>query len=122
VSAIVSLHEMKRLVSLLSLSVLIAGCSSRETRSITREQAIQIARDYVKETSPELDISQHPVNAEFFTNNVLAVVPNGNWNIHFAVPAPRGPDGKIIGVRPFVSLDVYVTPEGKVAGISSHTP
>jgi hypothetical protein len=108
-----------RTSSLLLVALCLAGCDSH--RQITKEQAVQIARDYVQKQSPTLDISQRPPSVEFFTN---APAHGGAiWTVGFAYPTPRDPKtGKTVGVRPFISLDVWVRPDGSVENSCSHTP
>lgn len=97
------------------------GIAEVPKQPITKETAIEIARAYVKKQSPDVDISQKPPTAEFFPN---AAAHGGSiWTVGFAVPARKDPKtGKPIGVRPFISLVVWVRPDGTVEGSASHTP
>ena len=108
-----------RLSALLLLGLCLAGCIPNH--KVTKEQAIEIARAYIHQQSPTLDISQTPPTAEFFTN---APAHGGSvWTVGFAYPTPPDPKtGKIVGVRPFIGLDVWVRPDGSIEGSVSHTP
>jgi hypothetical protein len=52
--------------ALLLIVLCLAGCGVH--RQITKEQAIQVARDYVKKQLPALDISQKLPSADLFMN------------------------------------------------------
>jgi hypothetical protein len=110
---------MLRIALLLAAAVAAAGCQPAGRR-ITQDEAIEIARRHVAEASPGLDISQKPPTAEFVLDQ--QALGGQIWAVGFAYPAPRGPDGKAVGVRPFIGLTVWVYPDGKVRGIVSHTP
>lgn len=88
---------------------------------LTKETVIEIARAYVKKETPDIDISQRPPTAEFHPH---APAHGGSiWTVGFAIPAPKDPTtGKLIGVRPFISLAVWVRPDGTIEGSASHTP
>ena len=115
------------LAAAVTATVLAAGCQQGQPQQqrvrrdlVTKDEAIQIARKHVAEASPGLDISQKPPIAEFVLDH--EVMGGQIWRVEFAYPAPKGPDGKIVGVRPFIGLTVWVLPDGRVRGIVSHTP
>jgi len=97
------------------------GFAAAPRPPITKEAAIEIARAYIKKQSPNADISQRSPTAEFFAN---APAHGGSiWTIGFGVPAPSdSKTGNTVGVRPFISPDVWVHPDGTVEGSVSHTP
>ena len=110
------------LLSLFTAALASAGFSqSPAAAPSTKEDAIKIAKAYVQKTSPELDISQKEPTAEFFPN---APAHGGAiWTVGFAYPAPKDPaTGKLVGVRPFIGLAVWVRPDGTVEGALSHSP
>jgi hypothetical protein len=120
---------MLRIALLLAAAVAAAGCQQQQLQQqeqranrkvIGKDAAIEIARRHVAEASPGLDISQKPPTAEFVLDQ--EVMGGQIWRIEFAYPAPKGPDGKIEGVRPYIGLTVWVLPDGRVRGIVSHTP
>ena len=107
---------------LLFTAVLASTAFSQPPATVsTKEDAIKVAKAYVQKTSPELDISQKDPTAEFFPN---APAHGGAiWAVGFAYPAPKDPaTGKIVGVRPFIGLGVWVHVDGTVEGAFSHTP
>ncbi len=80
---------------------------------ITSERALQITRQHVAKTLPELDISQTPPVVRYEP----AYGDQPAWIVSFAYPAPPG-----VGVRPYIGLTVYVRMNGKVFGTLSHSP
>jgi hypothetical protein len=110
---------MLRIALLLAAAVAAVGCQTA-SRRITKDEAIEIARRHVAEARPGRDNSQKPPTAEFVLDQ--EVMGGQIWRIEFAYPAPKGPDGKIEGVRPYIGLTVWVLPDGRVRGIVSHTP
>jgi hypothetical protein len=120
---------MRRIALLLLAAIVTAGCQTaqqpqqpqrKQRNLVTKDEAIEIARKHVAVASPDLDISQKPPTAEFVIDQ--EVMGGQIWRVEFAFPAPKGPDGKIEGVRPFIGLTVWVLPDGRVRGIVTHTP
>ena len=105
--------------SALALSLaLLCGCTSEP---MPRHEAVRIARQHVMAERPALDIGQKEPTVQFFqpserANEDLA------WVVGFAYPALRGPDGKNVGVRPYIGLAVYLNDRGEVVNTMTHSP
>jgi hypothetical protein len=67
----------------------------------------------MQKTSPETDISQKEPTAEFFNNSG----DEPKWAVGFATPALAGQ-----GARPFISVCVWVRPDGTVITWFTHSP
>lgn len=108
------------LVSLCILVVFVASCTEPSKRVISQRDAIRIARDYVHEKTPQLELFGG--SAQYVQDGYPAF-SGSMWIVSFAYPSPKDPaTGKTPGMRPFISLGVWVRPNGSVEGTFSHTP
>jgi hypothetical protein len=82
------------------------------SKPITKEAAIRIATQYIKEKEPQLDISTRPPRAEFFADqSPFGAAERGAWTVTFGIPSPPGYS------RPIISHHVFIDRFGRILGI-----
>jgi len=106
-------------VLILFFLFLVMACGRNE--KMTENKAIELAKQFAAEQSPELDLSQQSPGVTYFAD---APAHGGGelWAVGFSVPASKNKEGGTIGARLYWSYTVWVKADGKTYGGISHSP
>ncbi len=88
---------------------------------MTNERAITLATRFIVHEQPEMNIWTKPPAISYLAD---APAQGGGelWIVGFPVPAKKGPDGRLVGVRPFFTCTVWVKADGSTSGGFTHSP
>lgn len=88
---------------------------------MTEERAITLATRFLVHGQSQKDIWTKPPTVSYMEE---APAHGGGelWIVGFSIPVPSGPDGKIVGVRPFYTCTVWVMADGATSGGITHSP
>src|SRR4051794_35010227 len=113
---------MRHCARALFISIVIAGCGRpsptasktegkmpasepvpiERQEPVSKDHAVKLARDYLRNTHPEIVLADKPATVEYFVKSAVDGKPL--WVVGFAVAVPKDAGG----VRPFFTQAVWV--------------